>query len=199
MFIKKDTGKSKKMTKAELAKAKRDRAKLASKKSSDKKGKMPSELLERFKSKAGGAKGKEKPDKDGKRYAGGSKTFNEKTGQHERPDGTPMKRKNERMKKRATRNGAPPKGPEATPYRGDRPKNSGTIKKVVKKSGNPYAGKGRATGSGPKSSDVRPSKPRATGSGPKASDVRPTRKKAAAKRSTQKQRVAKKRRAAKKK
>ena len=36
-----------------------------------------------------------------KMYAGGSKTFNEKTGRHERKDGTPMKRKNRKMNEKA--------------------------------------------------------------------------------------------------
>ena len=227
------------------------------KKPAAKKGKMPSELLERFKSKAVGAKGKEKPDKVGISYAGGSKTFNEKTGQHERPDGTPMKRKNiemtrsrpdtppsrmqkpkgkrltgnslktkEQLEKKierrtkagkstarvkaelkrrettydyqpskggATRTGAPSKGPEATPYRGDRPKDSGTIKKVVKESSNPYAGKGGGNGTY-KKSDITKPKPAAKRTPAKRSEP----KKAAAKRSTQKQSVAKKRRSSKK-
>ena len=36
-------------------------------------------------------------------YAGGSKTFNERTGRHERPDGTPMRRKNRKMRKKKQR------------------------------------------------------------------------------------------------
>jgi hypothetical protein len=127
---------------------------------------------------------------EGMNYAGGSKTFNEKTGRHEKPDGTPMKRKNARMKKRATRKGAPPKGPEATPYRGDRPKNGGTIKQVVKKSGISTIGKGGGNGTY-KKSEIKPAAKRTPAK-------RSAPKKAAPKRSTQKRRVARKRRSAKK-
>ena len=48
----------------------------------------------------------------GKRYIGGSKTFNSKTGRHERPDGTPMKRKNERMNRRGPKKSGPGNLPE---------------------------------------------------------------------------------------
>ena len=122
----------------------------------------------------------------GKQYAGGSKTFNESTGRHERPDGTPMKRKNARMKKRATRNGAPSRGPEPTPYRGAAPKKGGTIKKARQyKSAVSGGGGGNGTYSKP-----APKRSQAKASAPK---------KAAPKRSPKKRAVAKKRRAAKKK
>jgi len=71
-----------------------------------KSGKMPASLLERFKgdlfankAKPGEGKGKGKKAIGGMNYAGGSSTFNEKTGRHERADGSPMQKKNKRMNK----------------------------------------------------------------------------------------------------
>ena len=81
MFIKKDTGKSTKMTKADLAKAKTQTFKSSSTKSTATKSKMPSELLERFKSKAGESKVKAKPVSAGevsakkKRVSDGSRPY----------------------------------------------------------------------------------------------------------------------------
>lgn len=201
------------------------------KKPARKKGRMPAELLERFKGKAGTRKGKDKPvsagevkkgremskdelaklkkgdfssaaakrkeraakraekrktrspkkSKDGMQYAGGSKTFNESTGRHERPDGTPMKRKNARMERQKD------KAPQATPYRGPAPKNGGTIETRRKK---PTSIKGGSGGNG----TYKKPTPSASKPAPKRSAA----KKAAPKRSTQKRRVAKKRRSQKK-
>ena len=68
-------------------------------------------------------------------YAGGSKTFNERTGRHERKDGIPMRRKNRQMAKKKQRmagerfrgngNGNPVK-PTSSPSRPDPKPGPGT-------------------------------------------------------------------------
>ena len=85
---------------------------------------------EASKKRAGKGPGKE----GGKVYIGGSKTFNEKTGRHERPDGTPMKRKNARMNR--SRKGPRKSGPGDMPvpkYPGK--DKGGPVKPAAKKGG----------------------------------------------------------------